>query len=160
MSINLKMIDFQKAQDEISKALGGLVTKKFVTVGIHETADQPEGADITMATLGAIQNFGTEDGNIPAREWLIPGVRSGDKEYIETIGEGIANQDDPDKTLEQVGLLAVGYTQQYITDLQDPPNAPSTIRQKGSSNPLIDTGQMRQSVTHLVQNNKPEEGLA
>ena len=33
-----------------------------------------------------------------------------------------------------------------ITNLKEPPNAESTILKKGSSNPLIDTGDMRKSV--------------
>ena len=38
-------------------------------------------------------------------------------------------------------------------------NAPSTIAKKGSSNPLIDSGAMRQSVTYSVSPTKPSEGL-
>jgi hypothetical protein len=33
-----------------------------------------------------------------------------------------------------------------IRDLDSPPNAESTIKAKGSSNPLIDTGQMINSI--------------
>ena len=39
---------------------------------------------------------------------------------------------------------------QKIVSISDPPNKPSTIRSKGSSNPLIDTGQMKNSVTYEV----------
>lgn len=35
-----------------------------------------------------------------------------------------------------------------IRDINTPPNAPLTIKKKKSSNPLIDTGQMINSVTH------------
>ncbi len=35
-----------------------------------------------------------------------------------------------------------------IKDVKSPSNAASTIKQKGSANPLIDTGNMRQAVTH------------
>ena len=38
----------------------------------------------------------------------------------------------------------------YLTDLKTPPLAESTIRRKGSSNPLIDTGQLRSSITWQV----------
>ena len=41
--------------------------------------------------------------------------------------------------------------QEKITSIQTPPNAASTVEQKGSSNPLIDTGQMRQSVRYEVE---------
>lgn len=61
--------------------------------------------------------------------------------------------------MEQVGAFAAGATQQYITDLRDPPNAPYTIEKKGSDNPLIDTGSMRSSVTYKVTDQKPDEGI-
>lgn len=38
-----------------------------------------------------------------------------------------------------------------ITSIQTPPNAAVTIEKKGSTNPLIDTGQMRQSVRYEVE---------
>jgi hypothetical protein len=56
-----------------------------------------------------------------------------------------------DQTLNKLGILAQGDIQQEITDLRDPPNAPATIKAKGSSNPLIDTGEMRSKVTWQVK---------
>ena len=35
----------------------------------------------------------------------------------------------------------------YMRNLRNPPNHPFTIEQKGSSNPLIDTGGMLESIT-------------
>lgn len=40
--------------------------------------------------------------------------------------------------------------QSKIVRLRDPPNAPSTITRKGSSNPLIDIGQLLQSIRYEV----------
>lgn len=159
MSASFKMIDFQKAQHAINKALSNLVEDRYVTVGIHESADRPVGANMTMAELGAVQNFGTEDGHIPARPWLIPGVESGSKEYIETIAEGIDAGLPPEKILDQVGNIAAGYVQQFITDLKEPKNADSTIKKKGFDNPLIHHGNMRASVTFAQAKVKPQEGL-
>ena len=53
--------------------------------------------------------------------------------------------------LERIGAVVAGAIQQSIRDLRDPPNAPATIERKGSSNPLIDTGFMRLSVSWRVQ---------
>lgn len=52
--------------------------------------------------------------------------------------------------LTKLGRLAQGHIQAEIVALSTPPNAPSTIRKKGSSNPLIDTGAMRQAVTWKI----------
>lgn len=98
--------------------------------------------------------------SIPARPWLVPGVTEGEKEYIDIIEDGIKDGLSNDVILEQVGLIAVAKVQQKIVDVRTPPNAPSTIRKKGSSNPLIDTGAMRQSVSHLLSDRAPEEGIS
>ncbi|MNC14512.1 hypothetical protein D3C75_622910 [compost metagenome] len=64
-----------------------------------------------------------------------------------------------DQILEAVGVVAVGSVKAYMTELKTPPNAASTVHKKGSSNPLIDSGAMRQSVTHQVSSEKVTEGL-
>lgn len=51
---------------------------------------------------------------------------------------------------ELLGSYIVGVMQEYLTDLRTPPNSPFTIARKGSSNPLIDTGRLRQAITHKV----------
>ncbi|NOG26567.1 hypothetical protein [Lysinibacillus fusiformis] len=50
----------------------------------------------------------------------------------------------------RLGARMVGDIQEKITDLDAPPNAPSTIAKKGSSNPLIDTGGLRMRITYRV----------
>lgn len=96
---------------------------------------------------------------IPPRPWLDVGVASATAEYLSIIKEGIEAGLNEDQILEQIGVSAEGAVKQYIRDLKDPPNAPSTIKKKGSDNPLIDTGAMMQSVTYKIQRQMPEEGL-
>lgn len=199
MTITVSTIDFQAAQDAIRRELEKFRAKKIVTVGIHEEAGNVEDGSLTMAHLGAIQNFGADIDHpggtsygyaskaaadrgevrflksgsgymtlgetgphritIPARPWLEPGVASATQEIIETIADGIEDGKTPDETLEAVGLVAAGAVKQYMTDLKTPPNAASTIKKKGSANPLIDTGALRASVTHSVSSEHLEEGL-
>lgn len=156
----LKLIDFQKAFDEVTQAVKSLGGGKVVTVGIHEDAGDHEGTDLTMAQLGAVLNFGTEDGRIPARPWLEPGVMSGTAAYLRKIETGLAVGKPFDLILADVGVIAEDRVKLYMTELRTPANAPSTIERKGSDNPLIDTGALRQSVTSVVQSGKLEEGLA
>lgn len=96
---------------------------------------------------------------IPARPWLNPGVASGNDEYLNIIATTMADGGTPEQALNKVGVVAVGKVQKYMTDLRSPPNAASTIEKKGSSNPLIDSGAMRQSVTYKIDSGKPTEGL-
>jgi len=56
---------------------------------------------------------------------------------LHTEGKGLEQE------LGKVGLLAQSQVRAKITAIKSPPNAQSTIDKKGSSNPLIDTGQMR-----------------
>lgn len=51
---------------------------------------------------------------------------------------------------ELLGEYIVGVMQGYLTDLSDPSNHPFTIARKDSTNPLIDSGRMRQAITHKV----------
>lgn len=51
---------------------------------------------------------------------------------------------------ERLGARMAADIQIKITELDTPPNAESTIKQKGSSNPLIDTGGLRMRVTYRV----------
>lgn len=51
----------------------------------------------------------------------------------------------------QMGNVLEGDVKAKITDGPFTPNAPATIRQKGSARPLIDTGRMRQSIRYVVR---------
>lgn len=55
------------------------------------------------------------------------------------------------EALAELGALAQGDIQAEISSLSSPPNSPLTIALKGSDNPLIDTGSMRQAVTFEVK---------
>lgn len=55
-----------------------------------------------------------------------------------------------DQALARLGLWIQGAIQERIANGIEPPNADSTIQRKGSSKPLIDTGQLRSSISHRV----------
>jgi hypothetical protein len=54
-----------------------------------------------------------------------------------------------DQAFENLGLYMQSIIRESIRHGQWAPNAPSTIKAKGPSKPLIDTGQMINSVTHV-----------
>lgn len=54
------------------------------------------------------------------------------------------------QALNQMGMMMVRDSQEAISKGIAPANADSTIRRKGSSTPLIDTGRLRQSITWRV----------
>lgn len=157
--LRVKTPNMNKIKQQIHKELDKLKTNKRITVGIHESAGQHPDAGITNAQLGATLHFGTMNGRIPARPWLDVGVASGNKEYVSIIANGLENNLPLDQILNQIGVVAVGNVQLYMTQLKSPPNAPSTIDKKGSSNPLIDTGNLRSSVTFELTSEQLNEGL-
>ena len=52
---------------------------------------------------------------------------------------------------ETVGLQLATAIKQYAVKLKSPPNHPFTVKQKGSSNPLVDTGDMINGITYEVE---------
>lgn len=60
----------------------------------------------------------------------------------------IKGQSTTHRALKVIGEWMTTKIKKKIRDLKDPPNTPFTIANKKSSNPLIDTGQMINSVTH------------
>ena len=106
-----------------------------------------------LVTVGAVHEFGAPSRNIPERPFLRTSFDESkgqinlmiEKEY-DRILRGSA---DVAQSLGRVGVFLKGKIQKKIVDIKSPPNAPKTIERKGSSNPLIDTGQLRQSIQHV-----------
>ncbi len=99
-------------------------------------------------------HWGTSRG-IPPRPFLANAMRDNRGKYRRAMMKSardvmLGNTALP-TVLNKLGIMAQGDIQAEITALQSPPNAPNTIRQKGSSNPLIDTGRMRAAVTWDVE---------
>lgn len=130
--------------------------------GYASEADANAGR-VTFLKTGAgfmeLGRTGPHQIKIPARPWLVPGVESGSEEYVEIIEDALSSGKTLSQALEQVGVVAAFKVQEYMTQLNSPPNSPGTINRKGSSNPLIDSGALRQSVTSKVEQDKPSEGI-
>ena len=54
------------------------------------------------------------------------------------------------KFLNKLGVTCVKDIQEEAVKLKNPPNAPLTIENKNSSNPLVDTGEMIRKVTYKI----------
>lgn len=93
-------------------------------------------------------------GPIPPRPFLLNAVRKNRAKYLENMRKGakgiIRGTHSTRAILSRLGIEAADDIRQEITDLKSPPNSPTTIKMKGSSNPLIDTGEMRSKVTWKV----------
>ena len=145
-----------KVRGALQKKLKEYASNKKVLVGIRGDAGMSSDGEITLATQGAINEFGTP--NIPERPFLRTGVNDAIPE-ISKIAEARLGKDGVDKTLNLIGLTAQNSVKNKIVSLRSPANAPSTIRAKGSSNPLVDTGGMLGAITYIVTEESVEEGL-
>ncbi|WP_240415023.1 hypothetical protein [Paenibacillus periandrae] len=56
----------------------------------------------------------------------------------------------PKQLYDRLGARMVADVQAKITALHNPPNAHATKKRKGSTNPLVDTGKLRQAITYRV----------
>lgn len=108
-----------------------------------------------MILVGAVNEFGSEDGTIPERSFLRAGIAAGAdrlNEITMKIARGvIRGETDPLAGLEKLGAEAATMVARRIVDLRSPPNAASTLAaKKPKTNPLVNTGLLGQSITHQV----------
>ena len=155
MAFQIKVIDFERARHELTKELENYRPKKMVTVGFHakgKGGQKHRKGDLTVVQIARINHYGA--GKIPARPFLDVSIQNKKDTLADSAKRYLQRGETPDQVVKRLGVQAVGIVQEYITDLREPPNAPSTIRRKKSSNPLIDTGQMRQAVTFKLRPKK------
>lgn len=93
-------------------------------------------------------------GPIPPRPFLLNAMRANRAKYLEQMRKEakaiIRGTQTVPVVLRRLGILAQGDIQNEIVNLRSPPNSPTTIKMKGSSNPLIDTKEMHNKVTWKV----------
>lgn len=123
-----------------------------VKAGILSDAGSHENGK-TLAEIAAYNEFGTED--IPERpahrdtfEKTRPKFKSHLAKSVDLVIEGKAT---PEQVLHRIGAWYVGQLKKGVIAWDDPPNAPSTIQQKGSDNPLIDTGRTVNSINYEIE---------
>lgn len=138
-------------QDRLRKNSG-------VYVGVPAGAGEYEESGEKIATIAAVHEFGNSDGRIPERSFLRVPLRSNQADFAAVIAGNlpkvISGELSMTQLMDQVGARAASASQEAISAGIPPPNAPSTIAEKGSSKPLIDTGRLRQSITWVVEGNE------
>jgi len=134
------------------------ISKGSVKVGLLQNAGTtPDGTPLTE--IGAVHEFGTLDGHIPQRSWLRSTFRRTDaarKQFTaELVKKVLKGSVSVERALGLLGAWAVARVQETIVQrLTEGPenqaNAPSTIAAKGSSTPLVDTGQLKNAISFQV----------
>lgn len=141
--------NFSKAKEFIEKLKAS--SQKAVYVGFPAEFDKKvEGSDnFNLASLAAVLEFGNE--RIPSRPFLRQTLAENQEKYTTLFVKLFESGVSIDQIYEQIALIAQGDVQQNIVNGKWTANAPSTIKRKKSSKPLIDTGKLRQSVKGIVK---------
>lgn len=125
-----------------------------VLVGVPKAAGSDEDGT-KIAVIAAVQEFGSSDGRIPERSFLRVPLSAEQKRFTETIRrmvpEVVHGTATTRQMLDMVGDQAVGVVQQAISEGIAPANAPSTVKRKGSSTPLVDTGALSGAITYVIE---------
>lgn len=151
-----------------------LLSKHAVSVGIHQSAgfrsNDPDvdvgeedmidrwsgkeirelyaGKQVHNAQVGAWNEYGTE--RIPERSFIRSTIDENNKSYqasLRRIVKKILSGDqNGHKMMGRLGMKIQNQVQAKIVSIQEPPNAESTIKRKKSSKPLVDSGQLSQSI--------------
>lgn len=141
----LKDID-PKALDRLRQRLVG--DSRVVNVGVPEGKREEDGTPVAM--IAAVHEFGLPSQGIPERPFLRVAIQRNRQKYVRlnriNLVKMLRGQATVDQALGQLGEMAKGDVQTEIRSGVFTPLKEATKKRKGSSRPLIDTGQMVQSI--------------
>lgn len=148
---------------DLSKVQLSLRGPKKVKVGLvageADSDNIMKGIYNEFGTKGSGKGFKTPRGGgfggpIPERPFLRNAMRDNRAKYRDGMKTSakklLLGQTSLHTVLSKLGVLAQGDVQDSITSLSSPPNSPVTVALKGSSNPLIASGELRKSVSYKI----------
>lgn len=174
----MKVIRDDNKIPDLIKQLKHLESKRL-EVGVFEGEKHPD-SDIDLAELARIHEYGivievtpemraylhsiglhlrddTTHIRIPERSFIRAGWDNNkadvEKRIERFLPQVLELNVNTDTFIEMVGKEVEGRLKKFLKKLHYPPNSSFTIRRKGSSNPLIDTGSLVDSITHRVKSN-------
>lgn len=139
------------------------LTRRFAELAGHSVmVGIPEGKngrtdedEIGSAGILAVHEFGAPEQGIPERSVVRRAIRENLGKYrklnLQNLRKVVRGEMTVPQALGILGAVAAGDVQLTIRNADLAPLKPETIRRKGSSRPLIDTGQVIQSVTFEVR---------
>lgn len=107
----------------------------------------------SMASIAAQNEFGAP--GVPQRSFMRTAFDENITRIYEVLelqyGLVVDQQITAKQALGEIGEFMIALIKRKITQITFPPNSPVTIALKGSSKPLVDTGQMLNSVTYTIR---------
>ena len=113
--------------------------------------------EVTVAYYGSVHEFGDPEQKIPMRSWLREPLKVRFPKYLEEHLADIVKyimEGRKEEALENFGQearnICIDAFKTHGVDGEWAPNSEETIARKGVDNPLIDTGNLRQSIDYKV----------
>ena len=148
------VVDIDKGFARIVGAIKNATQQATVTVGIHQDDGDKSHGLFTVAQIAAVHEYGSEDGKIPQRSFIrdthdlnLQANLERLKRLEEHVLTGKLTQH---QMLTYLGEVASKQMVSRINQGIAPELKKSTVRRKGSSTPLVDTGQLKGSITFKV----------
>lgn len=117
-----------------------------------ENYHEEDGKKVDLLDIAMWNELGTV--NTPSRPFMRDAVDKNQSQINSFLAEqknDLMRGASAQQVLGKIGVFMKGLVQDQIVSGSFAPNAPSTIAKKGSSQPLIDTGLMRQAVNYEVK---------
>ncbi len=148
-------MDFSKL-DGLLNRIKALSQKEICVGVIAKTAQRnDQKARFNNAQIAAVHEFGAPNKGIPARPFLRPTLIRNKQAYTDGLAtqmrKTLRQKLSPEQAYQQVGFKAARDVQHEIRHGAHTPLKAATIQRKKSSQPLIDIGQLHQSITSIVR---------
>lgn len=145
---------------DVLKAVQSLV-KSEVLIGIPASASARDDSPLGHAGIGYLMETGSPSQNIPPRPHLVPGIETARDKIEKKMRAGAkaaldGKTADVNAALVGAGIVAERAVKAKISDGPFATLSPKTLakrRAKGrpGEKPLIDTGEYRRAITHVVR---------
>ncbi len=116
--------------------------------------DHEFGSDRPRTYISPRMNTVTVSG-VPERSFLRSTAKENRKQWANNVKREVSDiirmNSDTTTMMSRVGIKAAADVRKKIVAINDPANSPQVIAEKGSSNPLIDTGHLLNSITYDVR---------
>lgn len=152
-------VDMQKIQDMLKKCnvqiLVGFPSGRQHVATKHESEESfnDNNEPSETAELAERLHYGTAQ--IPARPFLDEGLQAGDAMLESNIKKELEKASTgQNPNWDKIGTMAVGFVQDFVRSdyyKTHVPNSERTIKIKGSDTPLIDGGDLINSLSYIVE---------
>lgn len=170
LSVSVRVVDRDHGYAEMYRRVTGTRAAQL-QVGVLEPeaseskakADGGDDGDLTLVEVAMDNEFGGPNGNDPPGRSFVRAFFDEEREDLKgklaQLMQGvIVGKRTREQALDLMGLYCVGRIQARIAAGIAPDNAQSTIDRKGSSTPLIASGQLRSGITYRVEDGEGGTG--